>query len=120
MNNEHPTDLCFLRFLSGELPAEESAAVRRHLAVCRECMELYLDMREMEDAGIFAKRKTALAPLPPYPLPELDNGFGGGNIAAAAFDGSADAGLREDDLSDLSDIDVAADFDSGDDFFDFI
>lgn len=120
MNNEHPTDLCFLRFLSGELPAEETAAVRRHLAVCRECMELYLDMREMEDAGIFAKRKTASALLPPYPLPELDNGFGGGNIAAAAFGGSADAGLPEDILLELPDTEETDTCDSGDDFFDFI
>ena len=44
MNVEHPADLAFMRFLNHEFPESEAAELRRHLSVCRECMELYLDM----------------------------------------------------------------------------
>lgn len=119
MNVEHPADLAFMRFLNHELPESEAAELRRHLSVCRECMELYLDMREMEDSGLFRKKSAGTAVLPPYPGFETDGYAGSASMSAAAFtDSPLDDSPEFEDLADADIDDIAAglpdDFSDGD------
>lgn len=87
MNTEHPSDITFFRFLKGELPENEAAEVRLHLCECEECMESYLNVREMEQLGLLEPRKAVSRPAPSYSVLGVDAGYGGafGSVAAAAF-----------------------------------
>lgn len=119
MNVEHPSDLAFMRFLNHELPESEAAELRRHISVCRECMELYLDMREMEDSGLFRKESAKTEVLPPYPSFETNGYAGGAPMSAAAFtDSPLDDSPEFEDLADADIDDIAAglpdDFSDGD------
>lgn len=117
MNTEHPSDIIFFRFLKGALPENEAAEVRLHLCECRECMESYLNMREMEQLGILEPRRGGKRSAPVYPLFGIDCGYGGasGAVAAAAFSDSADdvfftTDFQSDEIgeeaADESDLDV--------------
>ena len=49
--DDHPTPEELVAYRAGELTAEDEERIRDHLALCRDCSQLLLDLKEFEDAA---------------------------------------------------------------------